>query len=350
MPFTSQEISDAGKAVLDFYIRNNPIDQVGMERPLYKALSKGKQSAPGGKQYIVEQLRKQYQSNFQWFNGAQVVTYNRRQTLEQAQYPWRSAHDGFSIDEDRLIQHGIKVSDDGPGGTASDSEMMILTNLLKEQLEVLRLGFIEQFSIALHLDGTQATDAVEGLDKIISYTTTSGTVGGINKATEVWWRNYAATGLTYATSAGDIVDKMELARRACITNGGAGPFVIIAGSTFYDAYRTFNAVNFGRMDFTPNQPRQIDAGTNKLMFWGDEMQWSPEFAVLDTLATASPVWEKRCYFLNTRHLKLRPIEGQDMLTRKPPRAYDRYEYYWGLTWRGALTSNRLNAHAAVSVT
>jgi hypothetical protein len=26
-----------------------------------------------------------------------------------------------------------------------------------------------------------------------------------------------------------------------------------------------------------------------------------------------------------------------MVNRKPPRAYDRYEYYWAITWRGALT-------------
>jgi hypothetical protein len=54
--------------------------------------------------------------------------------------------------------------------------------------------------------------------------------------------------------------------------------------------------------------------------------------------------------INGRHLKLRPIEGQDMITRKPPRAYDKYEYYWGLTWRGAMTMNRSNAHAVLALT
>lgn len=350
MPFTSQELIEAGKAAIDWFVKNEPIDQVGRERPLYNALSKDKPTAPGNKQYIVQQLRARYQSNFQWFNGAQQVTYNRRQTLEQAQFPWRSAHDGFSLDEDRLIQNGIKVSDDGPGFRFSEAESVQLTSIFQEQTKVLKLGFVEAFSVALHLDGTQSADAIEGIDKILSFTATSGTVGGINKANEPWWRNYAETGLTYATAAGTIVQRMEAARRSCITNGGTGPFRIIAGSTFYDAYRDFNAVNFGRMDFTPNQPRAIDAGTKKLSFWDDMIEWSPEFVQLDALASYSPVWEKRCYIINLNHLKLRPIEGQDMITRKPPRPYDRYEYYWGLTWRGALTSDRLNAHACVSVT
>jgi len=65
MPFTSQEIADAGKIGLDFYLKENPVDQVSVERPLLKALSGNKKSAPGAKQYVVEQLRYRYQSNFQ---------------------------------------------------------------------------------------------------------------------------------------------------------------------------------------------------------------------------------------------------------------------------------------------
>jgi hypothetical protein len=111
MPFTAQDISDAGKIGLDFFLANNPVDQIALERPLLKALQAKKKSAPGAKQYIVAQLRKSYQSNFQWFNGSSVVTYNRRQTIEQASYQWRSCHDGFALDEDRLAQNGIIVVD-----------------------------------------------------------------------------------------------------------------------------------------------------------------------------------------------------------------------------------------------
>ena len=169
MPFTSQEISDAGKVGLDFYLRNNPVDQIAIERPLLKALQGKKKSAPGAKQYIVVQLRYRYQSNFQWFNGSQVVTYNKRQSIEQANYAWRSAHDGFALDEDRLAQNGIKITEDTYPGTsqASDAEKIQLTNLIEEQSEILRLGFEEKFSQALHLDGTQSSDALTGLDALI---------------------------------------------------------------------------------------------------------------------------------------------------------------------------------------
>ena len=354
MPFTSQEIIDAGKSALDFYLKNNPIDQIGTERPLMKALMAAQKDAPGGKQYVVENLRKSYDSNFQWFNGSAVVTYNRRQTLEQANFAWRSAHDGLSLNEDRLLQNGISVTDEKGPSSASDAEKIQLVNLFEEQSEVLKLGFEEQFDRALHIDGTQSSDAIVGLDALVSLAPTSGTVGGINRATasNAYWRNNFATGLTTTTTTGDILDKMETAWRACIRVGGQKPNLILMGSTFNDGFRSFMLKSFGRIDFQGVQfGKNIETGTDMLTFHGVPMQWDPVMLELDTLYAPAIPWEKRCYFLNTkRGVKLRPLEGQSMITRKPPRAYDKYEYYWAITWRGAVTIGQPNACAVLSLT
>jgi hypothetical protein len=350
LPFTAQEILDAGKAGLDFYLAAKPVDQIGVERPLMKALQAKQKEAPGAKQYIVEQLRKTYASNFQWFNGSSIVTYNRRQTLEQANYAWRSCHDGLALDEDRLAQNGITITDDGKTGTASDAEKIQLTNLFEEQSEVLRLGFQEQFSQALHLDGTQSTDAITGLDSLVSLTPTSGTVGGIDRSTaaNAYWRNNVATGLTTTTTTGTILNSMETTWRACIRNGGM-PDLVLAGSTFIDGYRQFVLNTYGRIDFGPANQKEIEGGTKSMTFHGKEITWSPEFADLDSRYAPSTLWEKRCYFLNLQTIRLRPLAGHNMVTRKPPRAYDRYEYYWAMTWRGAVTMNRSNANAALAL-
>lgn len=349
MPFSAQEIQDAGKIGLDYYLAAKPIDQVAVERPLLKALMAKKKSAPGAKQFIVEQLRTGYGSNFQWFNGNQTVTYNRRVTNQQANFPWRSAHDGLALDEDRLIQNGIVITDDKGPTNASQAEKIQLTNLFEEQMEVLRLGFQESFSHQLHLDGTQNPDAITGLDGLISLTPTTGTVGGIDRATNGYWRNNVATGLTSTTGTGTILNQMEIAFRQAKRNGGS-PNLILAGSQFIDAYRNFLLSSYGRIDFS-NGPfgKTVDAGTESMSFHGVPVVWSPEFADLDARYGPATPWEKRAYFLNLDTIKLRPIEGQDMVTRKPPRAYDRYEYYWGITWRGALTMNRANANAALAI-
>lgn len=351
MPFTAQEIVDAGKIGLDFYLANKPVDQIAMERPLLKALQGKKKKAPGAKQYIVEQLRKSYGSNFQWYNGSSVVTYNRRVTNEQANFAWRSCHDGLALDEDRLAQNGITITDTAGPSSASDAEKIQLTNLFEEQSEVLRLGFQEQFSYQLHLDGTQSSDAIAGLDSLISLAPTSGTVGGIDRAVaaNAYWRNNVATGLSTTTSTGTILNQMEVNYRQCMRNGGR-PDLIIAGSTFIDGYRNFVLNTFGRMDFGPSNRKKVEGGTEVLTFQGIDVQWSPEFQELDARYAPATLWEKRCYMLNSGTITLRPLAGHDMITRKPPRAYDRYEYYWGITWKGALTMNRANANAVLALT
>jgi hypothetical protein len=350
MPFSAQEIIDAGKIGLDFYLANNPVDQIAVARPLLKALQGKKKTAPGAKQYITEQLRTKYQSNFQWFNGSQVVTYNRRQTVEQANYAWRSCHDGFALDEDRLAQNGIVVNDDSSTSKASDAEKIQLTNLIEEQAAVLKLGFQEQFSHALHLDGTQSSDALSGLDALVSLAPTAGTVGGIDRSASAnaYWRNNVSTGLTTTTATGTILNQMEVQWRQCMRNGGR-PDMILAGSSFVDGYRNFLLNTFGQITYGPGGMKRVEGGTEVITFQGEEVQWSPEFQDLDTRYAPATAWEKRCYFLNLATINLRPLAGHDMRSRKPPRAYDRYEYYWGLTWKGAVTMNRANANAALAI-
>lgn len=350
MPFSAQEIVDAGKIGLDFYLAEKPVDQIAMERPLLKALQAKKKKAPGAKQYIVEQLRRNYGSNFQWYNGSSVVTYNRRVTNEQANYAWRSCHDGLALDEDRLAQNGITITETSGPSNASDAEKIQLTNLFEEQSEVLRLGFQEQFSYQLHLDGTQSPDAIAGVDSLVSLAPTSGTVGGIDRsvAANAYWRNNFATGLTTTTSTGTILNQMEVMHRQCMRNGGR-PDLLVAGSNFIDGYRNFVLNTFGRMDFGPSNRKKIEGGTEVMTFQGIDLQWSPEFQELDARFAPATPWEKRCYMLNSGTITLRPLQGHDMITRKPPRAYDRYEYYWGITWKGALTMNRANANAVLAL-
>lgn len=355
MPFSAQELQDAGKIALDFYLKKSPIDQVAVERPFMKSLMGKKKSFPGGKQYIVEQLRYRYQSNFQWFNGASVVSYNKRVTVEQAQFPWRSAHDGFSLDEDRLAQNGITISEDSRGGNASQAEQVQLTNLLQENVETLRLGFEEKFSMYLHLDGSSSTDAVAGLDAIVAIDPTTGTVGGIDRsvAANIYWRNNKSTGLTAVTTQATglaLLAAMETMWRACVKNGGR-PDLIFAGATFIDNYIAALAYSGQQVQYAGGKARDIDGGVSGIYFKGVEIQWCPEFDDnFGGFVSPTPTWTKRCYFINSRHLTLRPMEGQDMVTRKPPRVYDKYVYYWALTWRGSLTTNRANAHAVLSMT
>lgn len=364
MSFNSEQLAYAGNAAINYFLRNDPIDNYNINRPLIKKLMAGKKEYSGGLQYVVEQLRYQNDSNFQSYFGDSQVTYNRKRTLQQAKYTWGAFHDGFGLNEDELTQNGIVMTDDR-NASPTDAEKVQLTNLLEENMDTLKLGFLENFDYMLHEDGTQSSTNIPGLDLLISVTPTADqTVGNIQSTsgTNTWWQNYASLGISSGT-AGNVLQGMEAAWRACIKVGGQAPNFILAGETFIDAYRTDSGSSAGYitrqviMQGGQKGAVTLDGGVGEgaetgLFFKGVPIVWDPVFDVLhansnDTDSTAS--WLKRCYFVNSKHLQLRPIKGHWMIARRPPRVYDRYVHYWALTAKAALTTGKRNAHAVISV-
>lgn len=347
MPFNSEQLSYAGKSAMDFIVRQKPEDLYNVERPLLKALNASKKDFPGAKQYVQEKLRTGNDSNFQWFSPDGEVSYNRKRTLDEANFSWGSAHDGFALTEEELLQNYISVTDD-KNAAPTTSEKHQFVNLITENTETLKLGFAEKFDYDLHLDGTQSADAIPGLDALVSTTPTVGTVGGINRATNAFWRNHASTAI--ASTTGLLSAELEKAWRNCTRVGGNAPNLLMAGSKFIDAYRAeLRATQQITINAGGNGVGKMDAAIGDLSFRGTPIVWDPVLDDLQAATGASVAWDKRLYMLNTRYLKLRPAKGQDMVTRNPPRVYNRYTHYWGVTWRGAMTITRPSAMAVLSV-
>lgn len=359
MPFNPEQIAYGGMAAINYFLKNDPIDQINIERPLIEFLVSKKQEYAGGLQYVVEQLRYSNDSNFQSYFGDGQVTYNRKRTLQQAKFEWGSFHDGFGLNEDELAQNGITMTDEREA-TPSDSEKVQLTNLLKENQATLKLGFQENFDIMLHLNGDQDPDDIPGLDHLVQLDpTTDSVVGGINQQDNEWWRNYADIGIAWPTV--NLTERMEIAWRACIRVGGFSPDKILAGSSFIDAYRIECKSDTGitRMVIVGNSSgnrkgTELDNSVGNgvktgLFFKNVEVEWDPVMELLDDVYSPTVRWVKRCYFLNSKFIKLRPIKGHWMIPRRPPRVYDRYVHYWALTSKASLTTGKRNSMAVLSI-
>lgn len=352
MPFSTEQLAYAGKFALDFYLKNDPVDNINVAHPLLKKLTEGKKPYGGALQYVVENLRFDNDSNFQSYFGDSQVTYNRKRTMTQAKFNWGSFHDGFGLNEDELAANGIIVTDD-KSATPSDAEKIQLADLLKENLEALKLGFQANLDLMLHRDGTASATDIAGLDLLVKVDpTTSTSVGTINESTSTWWQNNYSTSINSAT-AGLLIATMETQWRECTRYGGKAPNYILAGGDFIDAYIANAGATVTRQ--VTNDPKlkqggvSLDAGTTGVYFHGVELIWDPTFDILDTLDSPGVAWAKRCYFLNTDTIKLRPITGHWMISRKPPRVYDRYVHYWALTSKGSMTINKRNANAVLAI-
>lgn len=355
MPFTTEALAYAGNAAINYFLKNEPVDQINIARPLIKFLMDGKKPYVSGLQYVVEQLRYSNDSNFQSYFGDTQVTYNRKRTLQQAKFTWGSFHDGFGLNEDELAQNGIVMTDD-KSSVPTESEKVQLTNLLMENTETLKLGFQENFDYMLHRDGTQSATNIPGLDLLVSTTPTAPlVVGGLDQSVYPWWQNNAITGISTGT-AGNLSQQMEVLWRNCTRYGGYTPDKIIVGELFLDAYRldakqTINRTIYMSDNAKPTkQDTAVGEGTRTgLYFKNIELIWDPVMTVLDQLDSPTIPWEKRAYFLNSRFLKLRPIQGHWMINRTPPRVYDRYVHYFALTAKAALTTGKRNAHGVCSI-
>jgi hypothetical protein len=348
MPISAGDLTYLGKVSLDEYMRNTPVDQIGVEHPLLKKLMAKRKLFLGAKQNVVVNVRKSYDTNFAWAYGTTAVGFNTRQTTDQAAFPWRRAVDGFYIAYDTLFGNGIKVKEGERGAFKLEkNESVQLVQLLDEQMEAFKLGFMEKLDIELHRDGTSSTDAVTGLDGLISLAPTTGTVGGLNRATATYWRNNASTAIA-STVAGTLIQAMEVQWRACIRNGGAPDF-ILAGSDFIDAYRKYAVTLTQNVD--ASSAKKIDGATGTgastgLYFKGVEIVWDPNFSTLDTLDAPAIPWEKRCYFINTKFMDFR---DDDMDIVSPTRPHDTLALYNMINLRLALVLKRSNAHSVLAI-
>lgn len=346
MPISSDELAKLSRTSLDDYLKNAPVDQVTQDQPFINRLLQGKKPFGGAKQYIKENIRKSHDSNFKWTYGEEKITFKKRDTVLQTEFPWRRCIDSIYRSDDELFSNGIRVvRGDGGKVKLERNEKVQLIDQINEDNLNLRTGFFEQLNLHCLRDGTSSTDAIVGLDGIVTLTPETGVLGNIDRATAKYWRNTAMTGLTKDT----MVDSMEQAWRQCMRYaGGQAPDFILAGADFIDAYRKCLTLT---QNVDAGKVKRLDASTGEGnhtgLYWkGKEIIWDPTFDVLDDLDKPETAWAKRCYFLNMRNLQWRE-DGYDIFSPDAP--HDTLCLYTVVSMRCALTANRANSHAVLAL-
>lgn len=342
MSFTADELAYGQKISLDKYLKNKPpVDQVNIAHPLYQQLNRRKQSWGGGLQNVVEQLMFTNDSNFQSFWGAQEVEFNDKRVVDQAKYAWGNTFDGFFLDWDRLAQNGIKIVPEGDVTSTSDEEVQ-LTNVLDVNNIALVKGFEDGLDRALHTANTPSDPNLPpGLDHLVSTTpSASSVVGTIPQNTATWWRNTAYLNVDPAVLLATFQDALD----DCILYGNEMPDIILAGRTIRNEYKAQSSQVINRRVQNGGVQQggtSLDPGVTDVYFQGIPVIWDPVFELLDSIIgpSATP-WTNRAYFLNFKNMKLRPIEGYWMVKHQPPRVYNRFVSYFGLTSKYAVTMNK----------
>lgn len=352
MPLTPAQLASGANYQMQSYAKDDPIDQFTTERPLAQWLIANKIESVFGNGIFNEKVRFTNDSNYQNYSGDDQVSYNRKDTVRLAPYQHYEAHDGFSLNETELANNGIILTDD-KSAQMTEAEKIQIVNKLDEGWTTLKDGFQENWDREMHLDGTANAKACPGLDAIVSTTPDTGVIGGIDAGTSTYWRNFADMGISTAT-AGNLISRMEILWRKCITSGKLGaPNFIPVGSALYDALQADALKVLGRqinLGTSATGGVTLDPTTKALAFKGVQVVWDPSMDALDELLGAITYpWKKRGYFLNSKAVRLRPVKGRWMVRRTPPRVYDRYTYYFGQTADYGLTCRKRNSNAVFSI-
>jgi len=243
---------------------------------------KGYEKTFSGGREIMQELRYAQNETFMFYSGYEFLNVTVNDTMTAARFPIKQASIAVTISGLETLQN------------ASDEQML---DLIEERVETAELTFWNQMSAAIYSDGTGwGGKQINGLQALVSLTPSVGLVGGIDRSSQVWWRN-ASTNTGGVTSS-TIQDYMNTATIALKRNSD-GVDLIVADNTYYKAYlESLQAMQ--RIMKSPDS--KTGAGFTSLAYYGA----GKEVDVILDGGRNGQIRPNTMYLLNTDYLMYRP--------------------------------------------
>jgi len=227
--------------------------------------------------------------------------------------------DEFTTVEYRWSRVGgtVIISDQEQDENKGQSQIF---KILKAKMEVLEESIKEKFSSYLY--GAGAGKDPYGLEALIPDDPTTGTLGGINRATESQWRtsayDFGAGGIT-SSNIEEAFDDILMD----LTIKGEKPDLILAGRDIYRKYRAAVrdklVINLGEL--------KAGKGMVDLGFGGIAHDKIPIVYDEDC-----PV--NKAYFINSKYLRLHMLKGVNMKTKELAAPWDTDAIGRRVIWQG----------------
>ena len=346
MAFTVAELDNIANSALDYFLNKGDYwNQAIQQKPFVAAIERNAKTFPGGKGNISVAVKGAYgaggvNDQLQGYTHDDTVTFYNPANMRRAAYPWREMHLGISVTHTELKMDGLSVTDTNGGGVSSHTnrEMTVLVNLWQTKLE----DMAEQYAVSLNRlfwgDGTSDPKAIAGVRALVTTTPTTGTVGGIDRATSTWWRNRTAIGgsaiVSNPANGGALLQFLQAEQRQ-LTRYGGKPTVAFAGSDFIGALETETRANglYTMSGFGGTQNTAAMGGF--VLPGGAKVQYDP---TLDDMGQA-----KRLYWLDLDSIFLMKMEDEWKRVHTPARPENKFVLYRSITCTGQLVARQLNS-------
>lgn len=211
-------------------------------------------------------------------------------------------------------------------------ESMIF-KLMKAKLDVLEESIKEKFSEYLYSAGGGADPL--GLPSLVPDDPTTGTLAGVNRATETQWRSsaYNFGGTLDATNIEEAFDDILMD----LTLKGDKPDLILAGRNIFRLYRAAvrDKIVLNLSD-TSNGKRMMDLGFGGLSHQNIPILYDEDCPV------------NKAYFLNSKYLRLHILKGVNMRVKNLNSPWDMDASGSRVVWQGQwATWKQYRTHAVL---
>jgi len=259
---------------LDNY-RSTIEDNIFEDMPLlYWLKKKGRKKVLDGGNRIVVPLMYGKNSTVKSYSEYEELDTTPQEGITSAEFPWRQVSGSITISgaEER-----------------KNSGKQAIINLLEAKIKQTEMSIQDALAAMIYADGTgNSGKDFLGLAAISADTPTSGTLGGIDRASNTWWRNQAVVGTKSSTKFDNLIEKMRSLYNSC-SKGIDHPDFIVCDQTSFEGYES-QLAQYER--FTDK--KAADGGFESLKFKGATMTFDPVCPATSTLG--------KMYFLNSKYL------------------------------------------------
>lgn len=241
---------------------------------------------------ILEELSFAENGNAGWYSGYDLLPVSAQDVLSAARFDIKQA-------AVPVVISGLdQLKNSGP-------EQFI--DLMESRIKVAESTMMNLIAQGLYSDGTGAGGKqLVGLDAAVPIVPTTGTYGGIDRATWTFWRSKSTTAGVALTTA--TVQAAMNTMWASLVRGMDRPDLIAMDNAFWSLF-------MGSL-----QPQQRFTDPNSANLGFPSIKFMDADVVLDG-GIGGFATTKTAYFLNTKFLSFRPHKDRNMVPLSPNRRY-----------------------------
>src|SRR6266550_1803603 len=248
--------------------------------------TRGKTDTFNGGREIMQELEYAMNQTFQWYSGYENLNISLNDTMTAARFP--------------IKQASISITISGLEELQNDSEERMI-DLIRARVSVAESTFWNQLSAGIYSDGTAfGGKQINGLSLLVSKVPSSGVVGGIDRGSQVWWRNLAVNANTDArgiVTTSNIMSYMN-STTVNLKRNTEGVDLIVADNNFYLAY----LATLQTIQRITSEKGEHGAGFTGIKYYGA----GKEIDVVLDGGKNGQIPANTMYFLNTDYFMYRP--------------------------------------------